>query len=128
MGQEINRTRFSEADLGQFSARLTEETAALRAFAQAGGFGDARHVAGFELEAWLLDHAGRPNPVNEAYLRALSDPLVVPELSRFNVELNAGTDQLHLRRPDVMLEAATTLFQLRLQVSFDLAGRYYTPR
>jgi len=45
--------------------------------------------AGFELEAWLLDHAGRPNPVNATYLHALNDPLVVPELSRFNVELNA---------------------------------------
>lgn len=206
MGQEINRTRFSEADLEQFSARLAEETAALRSFSQAGGFKDARYVAGLELEAWLLDHAGRPHPVNAPYLRALNDPLVVPELSRFNVELNApplemgagvlaameesllttwdtcqrvahgmdtvlamvgilptirdedlclanmsemnrfdvlnaqvlrqrggapiridieGTDQLHLSRPDVMLEAATTSFQLHLQVPFDLAGRYY---
>lgn len=206
MGQEINRTRFSEADFQQFSARLAEETAALRSFAKAGGFRDTRYVAGFELEAWLLDHAGRPNPVNEAYLRTLNDPLVVPELSRFNVELNAppvemgagvlaameesllttwdkcqhvahgmdavlamigilptirdadlclanmsamnrfevlnaqvleqrcgapiridieGTDLLHLSRPDVMLEAATTSFQLHLQVPFAQAGRYY---
>jgi len=206
MGQEINRTRFSEADQEQFSARLAEETAALRSLAKAGGFRDARYVAGFELEAWLLDHAGRPSPVNEAYLRTLNDPLVVPELSRFNVELNAppvemgagvlaameesllttwdscqqvahgmdtvlamigilptirdedlclanmsamnrfdvlnaqvlqqrdgapiridikGVDHLLLSRPDVMLEAATTSFQLHLQVPFDRAGRYY---
>jgi hypothetical protein len=206
MGQEIDRTRFSEADFKQFSARLAEETAALRSFAEAGGFKDSRYVAGFELEAWLLDHAGRPSPVNAPYLRALDDPLVVPELSRFNVELNAppvemgagvlaaleesllgtwessqrvahgmdtvlamigilptirdedlclanmsamnrfdvlnaqvlqqrggapiridieGADWLQLSRPDVMLEAATTSFQLHLQVPFDLAGRYY---
>lgn len=206
MGQEINRTRFSEVDLQQFSARLAGETAALRSFAEAGGFSDPRYVAGFELEAWLLDHAGRPSPVNEPYLRALNDPLVVPELSRFNVELNAppvemgagvlaameesllstwnkcqhvahgmdtvlamigilptirdedlclanmsamnrfdvlnaqvlrqrggapiridieGADQLHLSRPDVMLEAATTSFQLHLQVPHEMAGRYY---
>ena len=206
MGQEIPRTRFSDDDFRQFDARLADETAALRSFAKSGGFSDARYVAGFELEAWLLDHAGRPNPVNEAYLRALNDPLVVPELSRFNVELNAppvemgagvlaameesllatldrcqqvahgmdavlamigilptirnedlclanmsamnrfdvlnaqvlqqrkgapiridieGADQLHLMRPDVMLEAATTSFQLHLQVPFDQAGRYY---
>ena len=203
MGQEINRTRFSEADFQQFAGKLAEETAALRSFAKAGGFTDARYVAGFELEAWLLDHAGRPNPVNEAYLRTLNDPLVVPELSRFNVELNAppvemgagvlaameesllttwdkcqqvahgmdtvlamigilptirnedlclanmsamnrfdvlnaqvlqqrggapiridieGADQLHLSRPDVMLEAATTSFQLHLQVPFEAGG------
>ena len=206
MGQEINRTRFSDADFDRFAARLAEETAALRAFARAGGFTDRRYVAGFELEAWLLDHAGRPSPVNEAYLRALNDPMVVPELSRFNVELNAppldmgagvlaamegtllrtwdtcqqvahgmdtvlamvgipptlrdedlcianmsamkrfdalnaqvlkqrhgapirididGADPLHLSRPDVMLEAATTSFQLHLQVPFERAGRYY---
>jgi hypothetical protein len=206
MGQEINRTRFSKADFHAFSSKLAEETAALRAVAGSGGLSDARYIAGFELEAWLLDHAGRPNPVNDAYLRALNDPLVVPELSRFNVELNAppvevgagvlaameesllttwdtcqqvahgmdsvlamigilpticdedlcianmsamnrfdvlnaqvlqqrdgapiridieGEDQLHLRRPDVMLEAATTSFQLHLQVPFKQAGRYY---
>jgi len=206
MGQEINRTHFSEADFQQFADKLAEETAALRSAARSDGFADARYVAGFELEAWLLDHAGRPNPVNEAYLRALNDPLVVPELSRFNVELNAppvevgagvlaameesllttwdncqqvahgmdtvlamigilptirdedlclanmsamhrfdalnaqvqqqrdgapiridieGADQLHLSRPDVMLEAATTSFQVHLQVPFEQAGRYY---
>jgi hypothetical protein len=206
MGQEIERTRFSEHDFQRFAGRLADETAALRSFARSGGFPDCRYVAGFELEAWLLDHSGLPNPVNDAYLRALNNPLVVPELSRFNVELNAlplevgagvlaameesllatwdscqqvahgmdtvlamigilptirnedlclanmsamkrfdvlnaqvlqqrdgapiqidieGKDHLRLNRPDVMLEAATTSFQLHLQVPFDLAGRYY---
>ena len=206
MGQEITRTHFSEADLQRFASKLAEETAALRSLARAGGLADARYVSGFELEAWLLDHAGRPSPVNDAYLHALNDPLVVPELSRFNVELNAppvemgagvlaemeesllttwekcqhvahgmgtvlamigilptirdedlclanmsamnrfevlnaqvlqqrdgapirididGMEALHLERPDVMLEAATTSFQLHLQVPFEQAGRYY---
>jgi hypothetical protein len=206
MGQEIARTSFSEEDFQGFAGKLADETAALRSFAESGGFPDARYIAGFELEAWLLDHSGLPNPVNEAYLRALDNPLVVPELSRFNVELNApplevgagvlaaieeslvatweacqqvahgmdtvlamigilptirnedlclanmsamkrydvlnaqvlqqrdgapisidieGKDHLRLSRPDVMLEAATTSFQLHLQVPFDQAGRYY---
>jgi len=206
MGQEIRRTHFSAADFERFSAKLTDETASLRSLANAGGFQDARFIAGFELEAWLLDHAGFPNPVNEAYLRTLDDPLVVPELSRFNVELNAppiemgagvlsameeslrvtwarcqhvahgmdavlamigilptirdddlclanisamkrydalnaqvlqqrkgapiridiqGPDHLQTERPDVMLEAATTSFQLHLQVPFHRAARYY---
>lgn len=206
MGQEITRAHFSAADFSQFDNRLAGETAALRSFAKSGGFSDPRFVAGFELEAWLLDHAGFPNPVNETYLRALNDPLVVPELSRFNVELNAppvemgvgvlaaleesllvtwekcqqvahgmdtvlamigilptirdadlnlasmsamkrfevlntqvlrqrngalirldiaGEDHLQLHRHDVMLEAATTSFQLHLQVPYESAGRYY---
>lgn len=206
MGQEIARTAFSEADHRACATRLAEETTLLRALADAQGFAAGPFVAGFELEAWLLDHAGRPNPVNEAYLRALDDPLVVPELSRFNVELNAppvdigpgvlaaleesllvtwekcqrvahgmdtvlamigilptirdvdldlanisvmkrfdvlnaqvllqrdgapieidiaGEDVLSLRHHDVMLEAATTSFQLHLQVPFDAAVRYH---
>ncbi len=206
MGQEISLTHFSDTDFQQFHDRLAGETASLRRFAEAGGFSDTRFIAGFELEAWLLDHAGLPNPVNETYLRTLNDPLVVPELSRFNVELNAapiemgagvlyameaslnatwgrcqqvahgmdavlamigilptirdsdlclknisamkrydalnaqvlqqrngepihidiqGQDHLQSRRPDVMLEAATTSFQLHLQVPFDQATGYF---
>lgn len=117
MGQEINRTRFSEADLGQFSARLAEETAALRAFAQAGGFKDARYVAGFGLEAWLLDHVGLPNPVNDAYPHALNDPLVVPELSRFNVELNAPPLEVGAGVLAVMEESLLTTWDRCQQVA-----------
>jgi hypothetical protein len=206
MGQEITSTHFSDADFQQFLGWLADETASLHRFAEAGGFSDARYIAGFELEAWLLDHAGFPNPVNEAYLRRLNDPMVVPELSRFNVELNAppiemgpgvlsameeslmttwdrcqrvahgmdavlamigilptirdrdlclenisamkrygalnaqvlqqragapiridiqGRDHLQVQRPDVMLEAATTSFQLHLQVPFERAAGYF---
>lgn len=206
MGQEIKVTHFSDADFQRFRERLLDETMQLRAFAQTGGFADSRFVAGFELEAWLLDHNGLPNPVNESYLRTLNDPLVVPELSRFNVELNAppieigagvlyameaslnatwgrcqdvahgmdatlamtgilptiresdlslenisamkrydalnaqvveqrkgepihvdiqGRDHLQTQRPDVMLEAATTSFQLHLQVPFEQASDYF---
>ena len=206
MGQEIKLTHFSAADFQRFRDRLSDETANLFRFAETGGFPDTRFIAGFELEAWLLDHAGLPSPVNEAYLKRLNDPLVVPELSRFNVELNAppievragvlssmeesltatwehcqevahgmdaglamigilptirdtdlclenisamkryaalnaqvlqqrkgapiridiqGRDHLLTERPDVMLEAATTSFQLHLQVPFEQATDYF---
>lgn len=206
MGQEITRTRFSGADFEDFHRHLAEETDFFSRLAAGGGLSDPRYVAGFELEAWLLDHAGFPNPVNQAYLTALDDPMVVPELSRFNVELNAapvemgagvlralerslqrtwnacqqvahgmdtvlamigilptirnedlclanisamnrydvlnaqvlqqrggapirinieGRDRLRLDRQDVMLEAATTSFQLHLQVPYEQSGRYY---
>jgi hypothetical protein len=45
-------------------------------------------MGGFELEAWLIDAAARPAPVNEVFLQQLDNPMVVPELARFNVELN----------------------------------------
>ena len=92
MGQEISRARFAPADFARFAARLDAETALLGAWL-ADGRCDARaYVCGFELEAWLLDHSFFPYPINETYLARLASALVVPELSRFNVELN-GTPQ-----------------------------------
>lgn len=93
MGQEIGRTSFDASDFDRFARQLRQETGRLLAWAQAGGFRDERHIAGFELEAWILDHAGTPYPINEAFLARLADAMVVPELSRFNIEVN-GTPQV----------------------------------
>jgi hypothetical protein len=88
VGQEVDRTRFTDDDFARFGARVREELALLHRVVDAGGLSRAGFVVGFELEAWLVDHGLVPAPINEAYLAALGDPLVVPELSRFNVELN----------------------------------------
>ncbi|MCU0841179.1 MAG: glutamate--cysteine ligase [Thiobacillaceae bacterium] len=109
MGQEIARRDFTQSDFDAFTRSLRLETERLFAFARSGGFADGRHVAGFELEAWLLDHAGTPAPINEAFLRRLGNPLVVPELSRYNIEVN-GSPQVF--RPGALqameAELATT--------------------
>lgn len=206
MGQEVDRTRFTDEDFARFDARAAQELALLHRVADAGGLSRAGFVIGFELEAWLVDHGLVPAPVNEAYLAALGDPLVVPELSRFNVELNGtpralggnafsalagelertwrrcldvshrmdaalvmigilptirradltlanvsalrryaalhqqilrlrggrpvrldidGDEPLRIANADVMYEAATTSFQVHLQVPADLAVRFY---
>ncbi len=197
---------FAAEDFAAFGARLREETAQLERALAAGDFAAAGYVAGFELEAWLVDHNHYPAPINERYLKWLDSPLVVPELSRFNVELNStpeplgaqtlarmkreltqtwrhcqevaheldaalimigilptirksaltlknmspmnryyalneqvfrsragkplrieivGRERLALEHPDVMLEAATTSFQVHLQVPAAEAPRYY---
>lgn len=88
MGQEIGTAGFTEADFAAFRARLTDETADIaRRFAE-GRLSHAGPVTGFELEAWLVDPDYYPVPFNQAFLARLNDPLVVPELSRFNIELN----------------------------------------
>lgn len=92
MGQEISRAQFSEADFRRFMAHVAAETRLLGDWLARGACDDQSFVIGFELEAWLLDHNFFPYPVNEPYLARLASPLVVPELSRFNVELN-GTPQ-----------------------------------
>ncbi|MGE0384193.1 MAG: glutamate--cysteine ligase [Gammaproteobacteria bacterium] len=88
MGQEIDRIEFSQGDHARFRARLERETRlAADAFAR-GEFADAGFVGGFELEAWLTDRNLFPAARNAEVLARLGDPLVVPELSRFNIELN----------------------------------------
>ena len=89
MGQEIATSFFSAADFERFSASLREETAQLAQWLAQGRFGGLAHVAGLELEAWLVGRDDLlPAPVNESFLGLLANPLVVYELARFNVEIN----------------------------------------
>jgi gamma-glutamyl:cysteine ligase YbdK (ATP-grasp superfamily) len=89
MGQEIAASRFSDADFAEFEARLAAETDLLGAWFQEGHFADTPKEGGFELEACLVDRRDMgPAPLIEPLLDRLADPLVVPELAQFNLELN----------------------------------------
>lgn len=88
MGQEIGSIEFGSADYDRFGQRLQAETRLLRAIRERGGLSAAGPVVGFELEAWLVDRNFYPAPDNQSFLARLADPLVVAELSRFNIELN----------------------------------------
>jgi hypothetical protein len=90
MGQEISASRFKKQDFERFTRRLQDETALLQRWFDEGALSRRHGVGGFELEAWLVDKAGQPAPINERYLRLLGDSaLYSPELSQFNVELNS---------------------------------------
>ena len=95
MGDEIRHSHFTRAEEEEYRRRLQRETARLADWFAEGRFSTRTPVAGCELEAWLVDGQGCPAPINEAFLARLDDPLVVPELSRFNVEFN--TPPLALR-------------------------------
>ena len=108
MGQEIRQSHFTRQDFRQFRARLRQETATLSDWFQANRFAPGGNVAGFEIEAWLVDRQGQPAPLNRVFLERLADPLVVPELSVFNIELNTPPLPLHgdvLRRMHANLES-----------------------
>lgn len=108
MGQEIRDSHFTAADFAAFQQRLDTETSLLGDWLADGGLRASQPLIGCELEAWLVDAAGRPAPVNEAFLQRLGDPLVVPELARFNVELNNQPQPLEpgaLQRIHAELEA-----------------------
>ncbi|MEM6446116.1 MAG: glutamate--cysteine ligase [Cyanobacteria bacterium P01_D01_bin.123] len=91
MGQEISTSHFSEADFAAFRDRLHRETALLQTWFEAQSDQPPKSpqfTIGFELEAWLVDRDCNPIPANQSYLDALNDPLVGPELAKFNIELN----------------------------------------
>lgn len=107
MGQEIDHTGFDAGEFARFAARLEAETRLLGQWWSEHRFADDRYVVGFELEAWLLDGGCRPAADNQDFLRRLDDPMVVPELSRFNVELNGCARAPHgdgIRRLEQELE------------------------
>jgi gamma-glutamyl:cysteine ligase YbdK (ATP-grasp superfamily) len=94
MGQEIRGSQFNTIDFVEFKRRLDQETRLLGEWLAEGGLRVGQPLAGCELEAWLVDADGRPAPRNETLLKRLGDPLVVPELASFNVELNSRPQQL----------------------------------
>jgi len=88
MGQEIEAARFKHADFVAYGERLHKETELLGEWFRDQAFSARDRMGGFELEAWLIDDTAQAAPVNEAFLKKLANPMVVPELARFNVELN----------------------------------------
>jgi len=94
MGQEITLTRFEEDDFIAFRQKLAEETALLKQLLARKACSQRRPVAGFEIEAWLVDQAMRPAPINRQYLATLNEPLASAELAKFNFELNCDPEPL----------------------------------
>lgn len=88
MGEEIETKSFTREDVERFARRLEQETGIARELFASNGFSNAPPMIGFEIESWILDHNYFPASINQSLLAALNHPLVVPELSRFNVELN----------------------------------------
>lgn len=90
MGSEVDHRFFEADDFSRFRERLDAETALLGRVFEQQAFSERGNVCGFELEAWLVDVDGLPRPDNQRFLDALGNPLVVPELARFNIELNGS--------------------------------------
>ncbi|HYA65947.1 MAG TPA: hypothetical protein VEE84_04625 [Burkholderiaceae bacterium] len=109
MGEEIESAGFTRNDFLRFADRLTQETEIARRLFTEDGFSQSGHTLGFEIECWILDHNYFPASINQRVLEMLAHPLVVPELSRFNLELNCEPLPLS---DDVLSRAETALSQL----------------
>jgi len=94
MGQEINVSAFKPSDFTQFHQKLSQETEYLKDLIKQGQCSQKAPVAGFEIEAWLIDDSMQASPKNVSFLKNLNDPLAFPELAKFNIELNSIPEQL----------------------------------
>jgi gamma-glutamyl:cysteine ligase YbdK (ATP-grasp superfamily) len=94
MGEEIQYSRFNKTDYQQFVAHLKQETALLKSWFDDHKFSSASLMAGYELETWLIDQTGHPVAINETFLEKANNPLLSPELAKFNVELNVDPQRL----------------------------------
>lgn len=88
MGREIDHSDFTDSDFRAFEEQLARETNRLVDYLHDNCVESATGTCGLELEACLIDSHYRPAPCNDAFIAQLDDPLVVPELAKFNFELN----------------------------------------
>lgn len=102
MGQEICNDHFHKRDFHHFEQILSAETTLLESWFEKGRFSATPPTMGMELEVWLLNRTLHPFPDNSRLIERLQHPLVVPELARFNIEINS-TPQLLQDRPFTQL-------------------------
>jgi len=117
MGQEINDATFSPYQFDRFHSRLKRETALLAQWLEADRFDNSNNVAGYELEAWLVDKNGRPAARNELFISTLNNPLVSPELANFNIEFNVTPQPLHQKALRHTENELSQLWQLSIDAA-----------
>jgi len=88
MGEEIKYSRFTRSDYQKYEKHLKQETEILAEWFNSHSLSNREAVAGYELEAWLIDDNASPCPRNEDFLEKAANPYIFPELAKFNVELN----------------------------------------
>jgi gamma-glutamyl:cysteine ligase YbdK (ATP-grasp superfamily) len=123
MGQEIDSSKFSAEDFAEFQCRLKRETELLAKWFEEGVFAAQGPVGGFELEACLLDEKGAPAPLNQPLLESLDEPLVVPELATFNVEINSTARPLQGDVFDRMAEELQAVWDKCNRLAHPLGAR-----
>lgn len=94
MGDEIQRRHFDAEDFRRFRRNLDHETHLVADLFERDELSRRGDMVGFELEAWIVNAEGEPHPENQRLLDIVANPLVVPELAAYNVELNGSPTAL----------------------------------
>ena len=74
---------------------MREETKILKRWFDEKVFEEGTRKCGLEQEGWLVTRDFVPAPIGHEFIENLNDPMVVPELSKFNFEINS--DPLELK-------------------------------
>ena len=95
LGREIVDTQIHEGQEQEFITRLRDETKLLKSLFDHRSFCYTEEpCVGLELEAWLTNKNFLPLPKNQEFLNNLNLKEAVPELSKFNFELNGSPVKL----------------------------------
>lgn len=89
MGQEIYTDFFTENDSIKFKDAVRQETLQLKKYFDENSFCDGPPMCGLELEAWLVNDNFLPDPKSDLLVEKLNNELVVPEIAKFNFEINS---------------------------------------
>jgi hypothetical protein len=89
MGQEIQKTQFNKQDFQTFTEHLKQETELLSQWFYDDNFHSSETTVGFEMEGCLADINFLPSCTNDVILKELNHPQIVPELAKFNIEINS---------------------------------------
>jgi len=111
MGEEIQYSHFNKSDYQQFAAQLKQETSLLQTWFDDHLFSTSALMAGYELEAWLINRTGNPVAINKEFLEQADNPLLSPELAKFNVELNVEPEKLSANVLSVFEKKLNDLWQ-----------------
>lgn len=90
MGKDIKFTPSKKEEVEEFKKRVEKETAQLQQIFKEGSFVKKGHKVGIELEGWLLNENMLPDPFNETFLKAVDQEQIVPEIAKFNFEINSS--------------------------------------
>ena len=94
MGKDIGSGNYSDEDLINFKERLKAETNLLKSWFDTNSFVRDFPKTGIELEAWILDENMLPDPYAPEFLAKLNNEKIVPEIAKFNFEMNSDPHPL----------------------------------
>ena len=89
MGQEVHCSSFTQKEFKLFRDKMEEQLALLRKWESEDSFSKVYPKIGLEIEGWFANESMLPADCAPEFLKKLNHEQVVPEISKFNFEINS---------------------------------------